>query len=276
MKYKPFNSKYDYKDAVLIKDYPDYFHDPISDWIFDVAEADCLYVGSHFPDVYYLYDEFGNNLQRKFREKFPREWSEFVEYVLFDPDRTTEILALCLQNYAKIDEADKLEDILNEGGSAYCVVKTDDDAADYEKGVYDIEYRVSEIVKEQSLETLEKNKLVKDAWKSCFARKPDYEGVASKCNDFSEGYFRDKYWPEKKRTYSIYQCIEKFKKKPDMLEFIGDGFFKNKTHLIELLNGISNVRGEHSTGTGREPTQEEAEYILHTTIYIWNLIERKK
>ena len=52
-----------------------------------------------------------------------------------------------------------------------------------------------------------------------------------------------------------------------------DTFIKDKSKVIALLQGIANIRGEHTTGEGREPTADEAEFIVSTAIYLYTLLE---
>jgi hypothetical protein len=55
------------------------------------------------------------------------------------------------------------------------------------------------------------------------------------------------------------------------LNFKGDTVIKNKDNLLDLIDNVASFRGMHTAGKGKKPNKDEAEYILHTTIYIWNL-----
>jgi len=44
--------------------------------------------------------------------------------------------------------------------------------------------------------------------------------------------------------------------------------------LTSLLKEASNNRGQHTKGKGRIPTKNEAEFVLNTTILVWNLHQK--
>ena len=44
--------------------------------------------------------------------------------------------------------------------------------------------------------------------------------------------------------------------------------------ILLLLDNIPQFRGIHTAGTGKVPNKEEAEFVLHTTIYIWNIHQK--
>jgi hypothetical protein len=210
-------------------------------------------------------------LQILFRESVPEDWNNFLIWLFKDSERLTNFLALCLQNYAQKSNASALEKILAFGGSAYTVTKMRSEASDYERGVYDLTLRVSEPVAEISKKSLQASSVLMEAWNSCYSRNPDYEKVVSRCCDFIEGFLRDKYWPGDGKTKSITIAMKEFVKKPGMLHYKGSTFINKPEDLISLLSGVGYIRGQHTTGKGRKPTSDEAEFILHTTIYIWNL-----
>jgi hypothetical protein len=158
MKFKPFGSRYVFKKDVLIRNFPDYMMPALAKWLLDVLKHDALQEDSLY-DRYWLYQGFQHFLHIELREVFPQGWEDFIKFTLADADRTCNVLAICLQNYAKREHADYLEYVLSEGGSAYEVHKTNPQASDYEAGVYDLAERVPSAVKGQAKEALTQNDL---------------------------------------------------------------------------------------------------------------------
>ncbi|OGD65587.1 hypothetical protein A2215_03145 [Candidatus Berkelbacteria bacterium RIFOXYA2_FULL_43_10] len=146
-------------------------------------------------------------------------------------------------------------------------------AGDYNKGVYNLERRVPVIVRKQSEKALTANDLLQDAWGFCYSRKPDYEKVVSKCCDFLEGYIAIKYFPKEKKP-TLRKLIIQLSQKPQILTYKGSGIIADKALVLELLKDAIDYRGQHTSGTGKRPNKDEAEFVLHTTIYLWNLFEK--
>lgn len=273
MQFKPFSKKYNFEKNVLIKTFPNFFYQPIYDWLWsvlrqaDLVDTDGSYISG---GKRYLKINFINRIQIYFRENFPQYWDEAIAFIFQDTERTANFLAFCLQNFSYIDDAKKLEYILSQGGSGYEVIETKEDAGKYDMGGFDLTYRVSEIIKNQSAQALEANELLEKAWNYCYARKPDYEKVVINCQNFLEQYIRDKYEPNNKKP-QLGVLIGNLKKSIKKLSFKGDNVMTNKEILLLLIDNISIYRGIHLAGTGKIPSREESEYILHTTIYFWNL-----
>ncbi len=270
MAFKRVGQKYKFDDQQLFKDFPDYMHRPIADWLWEVLEDRAGVIILPTYDNAQLSQEFCNVLQIEFREVFPAEWDDFIEFVLGDADRTANLIALCLQKFAIEENEAKLEYILAQGGSGYEVVKTNSEASAYEKGAYDLSDRVSKVVKEQSDAAIESNQLLEEAWRHCFSRNPDYEKVVSRCSDFLEQYLGKKYFPKDKRP-QLKKFVHAFESDPEKLSYKGDTVVSPKNNITSLLKEASNIRGQHTGGQGRKPSKHEAEFVLHTTIYVWNL-----
>lgn len=278
MKFKPFAEKYNFNSVALIKDFPSYFYDPIGNWLWKVLSSanvvdvnQMAFASSHRR---FIKPTFIDELQILFREEFPQYWSEALPYIFENPDRTSSFLALCLQNFADADDADELEYILSKGGSGYEVVKTDKSASEYDKGVYDLTERVSPIVKKQAQAILKQDELIKDAWNYCYSRNPDYEKVVSESCDFLEGFLRDTYFPKDPKP-QLKKFIHLLEEKPSILNYKGSTIVSPKSNITSLLEKASDIRGQHKKGRGRKPTKEEAEFVLHTTILIWNMHQVK-
>lgn len=247
---------------------------PIANWFWEVlGDNSMVFASSSYARKQWLSESFRDSLQVRFREEFPPAWPDVLAFTFGDRDRTTNFIALCLQNFANQNEAYKLEVILSQGGSAYEVIKTDKSASEYDEGVYDLAERVSEVVKKQSEQALEDSELLKEAWDSCFSRSPDYERVVSRSSDFLEAFLGKIYFPDDTRP-QLKKFVHAFERKPEILDYKGDSVVDPKSNLTSLLKEASNIRGQHIAGKGREPTKEEAEFVLHSTIYIWNLHQK--
>lgn len=271
MSFKPFGETYDFSETPLIEDFPDYLLDPLVQWIHATLARRGLILDLQLNSNYHrVKKEFRHKLQLTFRERFSSEWPDFIREIASDRDLLCNFLAYLLQGYCRSDDADALEDILRQGSSAYTVTKTktDEDALTS----YDLGWYVPKAVQQQAAEALSENDLLLNAWNDCYKIKPNYRRSVSTCADFLEGYLRDQYWHDEKRTPSLSTAIKRLQKDTSLLKFRGDTFVEDKVGLLKLLQGVAQIRGEHQTGTGREPTPAEAEYVLHTTIYIWNLM----
>ncbi len=269
MRFKPFTTKYDFTDKELVTDFPSYFAQPLFSWFFEAIRYDNLLDHDTTYGQYYLKTGFLNRLQVTFHESVPQKFTDFVDYILGDSDRTANYLALWLQNYAKQAHAAKLEYILSQGSSAYQVSLVDKNASEYDAGVYDLVMRVSDEVKKGSADAL-KNNILAEAWQLAYSRKPDDEKVVTKCCNFLEGYLGKKYFPKDPKP-QLKKFVHAFQAKPTSLRYLGDTIVKPKNTLTDLLVNASDIRGQHTEGKGRTPTHDEAIFVLHATIFIWNI-----
>lgn len=266
MKFKPFTKKYDFSEKAPTSDFPAYFAQPLFNWFLEVADyANVL----DKYNRYYLKQSFRNSLQITFHETAPEEFEDFFKYVYTDSDRTANYIALWLQNYTKQSQAMQLEYILRQGNSAYQVSLVKKDAGEYDTGVYDLVMRVPDEIKKSSADAL-KNNLLMEAWQLAYSRKPDDERVVTKCCNFLEGYLGKKYFPKDPKP-QLKKFVHAFQNKPSMLKYLGDTIVNPKNALTDLLVNVSDIRGQHTEGNGRTPTHEEAIFVLHATIFIWNI-----
>ncbi len=140
-------------------------------------------------------------------------------------------------------------------------------------GGYILVRRVPDAVKAQAEVAIKSNDLMRDAWNQCYKMPPDYTKAVRLTSDFVEGLLRDKFWSGRSKPYTVGQACQIFSKDDSFLHFKADTFIKDKSKVIALLQGIANIRGEHTTGEGREPTADEAEFIVSTAIYLYTLLE---
>jgi hypothetical protein len=269
MKFKPVTENYEFDAEELRDDYPDYLQIPIATWIKNVLYANSLwYITGNIYKSEKISDEFINELNITFREVFPREPMIFLQFVLEISSRTTNILGLCLQNYANTEQSQSLEEILSTGGSAYSVMITS--KSPLGKGVADIIMRVPTVVAESSNEALESDSLIREAWHACYSRNPDYSKTVSKCVDVLEGLLRDKYFSKTEKP-NLTSFVKDLALNPTKLSYKGDDLISPPNLLIDLSKNFIPIRGQHTNGTGKNAAREEAEFVLHYTIFVWNL-----
>jgi hypothetical protein len=166
-----------------------------------------------------------------------------------------------------------LENILSRSGSAYKVIVTHKDKSAYTVGVSDLAFRIPEIIEREAKKSLNSEKELDEAWGHCYSRKPDYDKTVIACQNFLERFLRDTYEPSNRKP-QLGKLIGNLKKKSKKLDFKGQSALKDKSLILNLIDQVPNLRGMHISGTGRKPTKDEAEYVLHTSIYIWNLHQK--
>ncbi len=270
MKFKPVTKKYVFDENVLTKSYPDYLKRPLIQWVGDVLREAQIWNKIGIYGGTEIDNDFLNNLNIHFRENFPKEFGKFLNFIFEDDDRVTNIIALCLQNYARRISASKLERILAIGGSGYSVIFIVDNPQEYQKGVADLTDRVSEVVQQSADEIMKIQPLIKRAWISCYSRNPDYAKTVDKCVDALEGLFKDNYFPDDGKP-SLGKFVKSLRETPALLNFKGDNLLEQKNQITDLASKFLPIRGHHTSGTGREPTKEEAEFVLHYTIFVFSI-----
>jgi len=265
MKFKPFTKTFDFHEESLIDSFPVYLAVPVAHWVEKyLEERDWL-------RNEYLSTEFVDNLRIHLRSSFSEEWREFIVAVLEDEELTANLLALLIQNCLNPGLAEELENILKIGGSTYKVeitaTKLDQHHTSYS---YEFVHRVPQVVQDTASDALASNQILKEAWNACYRHNPDYSEVVRKCCDLLEHLLRDTYEP-KNKTPQLGMLLKGLQAKPSKLSFKGDTLLSNKDTLINLVQKATTVRGGHTAGTGRSATADEAEFILHSTILIWNM-----
>lgn len=272
MKFKPVTKKYIFDKELLFKNYPAHIVPAIATWIKKVLlEVDIWkYPNSIYPGESIIDYDFLNYLDINFRERFPRDPDKFLSFIFQDSDRTTNFLALCLQNYAQAFMVIELEDILCTGGSGYTIIFTKDNPSQYEKGVATIIDRVPEIIKKASEQILNNEELIKEAWINYYSRTHDYSKTVNKCVDALESLFKRKYFPKDTKP-TLGKFIKDFITSPQKLSYEGNSIIKPKNLLTNLASEFITIRGHHTSGTGRQPTKEEALFVLHYTIFVFSI-----
>jgi hypothetical protein len=272
MKFKPVTPKYVFDTDALTREFPAHLQIPIATWIKNVLRHGGIW---SLADYQAISAGFLNDLDLLLREStaFPRDHRRFLSFVMENPDRTINVIALCLQNYARPSEALEMEHVLAIGGSAYAVMFTSSDPHEYQRGIADIIERVPEVVRESSREILDNNTLIKEAWHSCYSMNPDYVKTVTKCVDALEGLFKTNYFPKDSKP-SLGRFIKDFESNASQLSFYGDTLIHPKSTLTELAKEFIPIRGHHTSGTGRAPTKEEAVFVLHYAIFVLQIHTR--
>lgn len=276
MTYKPFSSQYKFDDSVLIKNFPAFFKKSLESWIINTLdyarkiEKTRVHTINPYKDV--LKNDFIEELELCFREVLPKQLYSFISFIFVNQNRTCEILNYILQSFATKTQALELKEILTNGGSAYTVEIITNDL----KTETSLIYRVPEIIKEQSEKALNENQLLQEAWTLCYGINPDYEKVVNKCQDFLEHFIKKTYFPNENKPQfgRLIGNLRSSSTKKTQLNFKGENVIDNKEDILSLINNFAKYRGIHTAGNGKIPTKEEAEYILHTTIYFWNLHQK--
>lgn len=276
MSFKPFTKKYDFKNDPLNKNFPDYILVSIADWLYESIRYEKLLDDRRSVTgggAIHLNPKFHRSISIDFRITFPDTWSSFIEFIFSDSEILCNVLAYWLQNLTQLQYARMLENILSRSGSAYKVIITDKNASEYTVGVSDIAFRVPEIIEQEAKKSLDSEKELEDAWRFCYSRKPDYDKTVIACQNFLEHFLRDTYEPSNKKP-QLGKLVGNLKKASKKLDFKGQSALKDKSLILDLINQVPSLRGMHTSGTGRKPTKDEAEYVLHTSIYIWNLHQK--
>lgn len=268
MKFKPLSKKYQFDDT-LVMDFPDYLHQPIANWCYDILHINNKLQNDSLYHVSSLTMTFLEELQVNLHEVYPLDWDNAIEYILSDKDRTAVILQWCLNYYSNQREANNLERALTNGGSGYAVLKVNQEATEYDRGVYDLVVRVSSPIKQLAEQALNSDEEILKAWRACYGRSPNYNESVQACQNVLEQLLRDIYLPKdtKAQLGKLIADIRAGK----TLAFKGSSVVSQQNTLLELIENIPMYRGLHKAGSGKDAKKADAEYILLSTIYIWSL-----
>ncbi len=220
------------------------------------------------PGEYDLTSKFHSQLQIAYRDMLPTDFVGFMNYIFSDHDRVVYCLQIILSEYAYEAEVVKLELLLRDGGSGWRVYLAEDDKGE---SYFDIQERVPPLVQQFANKSLTQNSKLSEAWKYLYSRTPDLEKTVQYCQDVLEGLLRDKYLPNDMKP-QLGKLIRSIKESQEIqMQFKGSSLLEDDKILLDLLSKIPKYRGLHTAGTGKTPTKEEAEYVMMTTIYFWNL-----
>lgn len=285
MSIKSSLDKFDFSEAVLVEGLPSWLHEPIFNWSRD------LFIRAGLVDVQdkrffqraHFDDDFHAHLQTSYRERLTDNPTQFLNTTFQIPDKFIKFLDIMVSSYGSTSIlADppvimkegkyiiyrfggKLEGLLSQGGSAYAIRQLEDDT-------YRLEDRVPEIVRKDSEAALSNERKLSNAWNACYRHLPDYNIVVQNCQDVLEKILKTHYFPDEQRA-QLGTFIKKIEAKDSKtkLQFIGSKILDDSNSILRLINHVAKYRGIHTQGTGEDADKEIATYILHTTIYFWNL-----
>lgn len=270
MRFNPVTNKYKELDSTLVEGIPNYMQRPIADWAWNLLNSTKYITHPTIGRPPQVNTEFVNSLNTNFREHFPKQWMDFINFALEEDDRAIDFIAFCLQNIARLEKAKPLEDILETSGSAWTVLPTKKDIQTYDIGAFTLTRRVPETVVQVSEAAIQGEELIRRAWIAHYSRNPDHAATVSQCVDFLEGLLMDTYSPNTQKPV-LTKLINELEQDPSKLVYKGNTIVDPKDLVTRIAKQFIQIRGQHTTGTGRHPTAEEAEFVLHYTIFIWNI-----
>lgn len=280
MSFEPFDDQYSFDKDVLTEDFPDYLMPSVKAWIFDTLSAHGMFYGR--VGAGQVLDKFLLPLNRALRTTIESNDTLFINEVTSTKSLLRNVLSYMLQTVSDVAQARELEKILTEGSSAYQVEFIRDTANPITalrtvngEPVFKITdtklvYRVSSIVKKQAQDIASTHILLADAWDAYYGVSPDDEKTVTRCTDALAGALRDKFFPGEKRT-QLGTILHKIKQDPAKFQLPASSIY-SQTALLDLMKDFSKIRGNHKSGTGREPTHEEAGFVLHFSIMFTHLL----
>lgn len=280
MSFEPFDEEYKFDKSILTESFPPYLLPSVRKWIFGVLKSHGMAQGA--IERGYFFDNFLFPLNRQLRKSLPPNESDFFNNIFSSKKVSRNVLSYILQRIAYENEGRELEQILSEASSAYSVEFTESNApiiqvaggkSKLSQKKMKLVYRVAPVVKKQAAEILNNNDLIAEAWESHYGMKPDDEKTVTRCTDALAGLLRDKYFPTEKRP-QLGTLLQKMRAKPTTYPLPADSLYDNDKFL-EIMKDFSKIRGNHKTGTGRAPTHEEAGFVLHYTIMLFQLLRNK-
>ncbi|MEI9913938.1 MAG: hypothetical protein WDN66_02960 [Candidatus Saccharibacteria bacterium] len=267
MDFQPFSQSYVFDPNVLIEDFPEYLLPHIINWVRAVMRTSDIGQSNNISS------SFKREIEFRIRRTVPSQVVSFIASWVSSVEGTCDLLTLMLQNYASEAQVVQLKELLRVNSSAYTAEPTGSTGHIEGLGGYRLVRRVPEAVRQQAEPALSANDLMLNAWNECYKMPPDYTEAVRLANDFMEGLLRDKFWSGRTRPYTVGQVVAKFTQDDSGLHFKAESFLTDKTKVIGLLQGVANIRGEHTTGEGRNPTADEAEFVVQTSIYLYTLLE---
>ncbi len=242
----------------LTSDFPAHFHQPIVTWIVTCEYSDTFHYGLWGDFIFK--SSFIQEAQISLRCIIPGSISSFFS----ESDLVIEVLNFFVQNHATPEKSMALESILCEGGHAYKVAHIGTEQVGLER-------RVSDGLEAASREVLNEDASLREAWQSFYKKDPDLTKTVSKCVDALETKIKNKYYPKDQKP-SLGKFLNQMKENPSaVISYIGKSVDDEKK-LFEICSRFANFRGQHTSGTGQNPTKEDAEFILHTSILLYHSI----
>lgn len=271
--FEPFDEQFNFDKSILTEEFPDYMLPSILKWIEDLLIAHNYYKKSYRD----INDKFILSITRHLRASFKVQYTAFMFEICEDKSTLRNVLTYLLQNIANEAEGRELEVILAETSSAYAVdfkkERIDSGAISWDAIRMKLVYRVPPVVKEQAIDITRTNQLLAEAWESHYGIDPDDEKTVTRCTDALSGLLRDIYFPDEKKP-QLGKLLKDIMAKPEKYPLPANSLYETEKFL-SLMEEFSNIRGNHKAGTGRAPTHEEASFVLHFSIMLFQLLRGK-
>jgi len=274
--FEPFDEEFNFDRSILTETFPDYMLPSVLSWIENVLIKHQMYRPQLSRNV--SDSKLVLPMNRALRKTIRTSWSAFLVDIQEDVPTFRNVLTYLLQNVASAEEGEELETILSDTSSAYSVDFKEEDVRHGALigGITRMKlvYRVPPVVKEQALDVMRTDQLLAEAWESHYGISADDEKTVTRCTDALAGLLRDVYFPEEKRP-QLGILLGKMRKDTEKYPLPASSLY-DSDKFLELMKNFSKIRGNHKTGTGRAPTHEEASFVLHYTIMLFQLLRSKK
>lgn len=282
--FMPFDTEYEVDKSVLTEELPGYLTRSLRQWTSDVL-INNKKISKNRNGIYVLdATAFLNPLQETFRRNFDEHPDMFLTKMFSDVKLFRNLMSYILQHTANLLEARDLEAILERSGSAYAVEFEKEpvpkqaimslNSPGYRIVRTKLVYRVAPIVKMQAEDVLRDSELLSEAWSYYYGVKPDDEKTVVRCVDALAGMIRDAYFPNENRP-QLGTLLGKMRQKPNDYDLPASDLY-DTDKFLEIMKDFSKIRGNHKSGTGRAPTHEEAAFVLHYTIMMFQLLRSKQ
>lgn len=266
--FEPFDEKFEFDKSVLTEGFPDYMIASVKAWLIKTLRDQGALSGTYLSE-----DKFILPLNQAMRQTFSIPWHDFWNEMKKDIPTFRNILSYVLQNVARKPQGVALEKILSQTSSAYAVeIDTVLVNQQISQTNMKLVYRVPLIVKKQAENIFNDHALLAEAWESHYGVKPDDEKTVTRATDALAGLIRNRYFPDEKRP-QLGTLLGKMRQKPEEYILPAQSLF-DTDKFLELMKDFSKIRGNHQSGTGRKPTHEEAGFVLHFSIMLFQLLKK--
>jgi len=274
--FEPFDQEFKFDKTILTEEFTEYMLPSIILWIKKIL------ISHSFLNSRYL-DKVSDDglvmpLNRALRKTIRSHWSHFLVDIQVDLPTFRNVLTYLLQNVASRAEGENLEAILSETSSAYTVDFKEEEVMVHGVGwkttSMKLVYRVAPIAKVQALNVMQDENLLTEAWDFHYGINSDDEKTVTRCTDALAGMLRDTYFPGQQRS-QLGTILGLMRKDPQKYPLPASSLY-DTDKFLELMRDFSKIRGNHKTGTGRTPTHEEASFVLHFTIMLFQILRSRE
>ena len=261
MGYTPITDSFKKKfSEELCEDFPEYFRTPIACWLLRSNSFVCDDSIRNLQEWKRITNSASiQDIEVGVRQQIPRTPTLFFS----QSDLVIEVLNYSIKKLANDRKrCEDLEKILCKGGHAYKVAHMGTPEVCLVK-------RVSDELEQASEKALKENILLREAWSLCYKRDPNYAQCVAKCVDALETKIKQKYYPNEPRP-SLGKFLNQMENDAS-INYVGNAIDDGKK-LFKICSQFADFRGQHTSGSGKVPTEEDARFILHTSILLYNMI----